>query len=248
MQLYTPINTLKPVAEHLWIADGPIVTMRYGGVSLPFPTRMVVARLSDGGLWIWSPTEPEPALVDAVRALGPVRHLVSPNCIHYAHIPAWKALFPDAIAWSSPGVEARARSQQIEVRFDAALGEAPDPAWAAEIDQVMVHGSRLLTEVVFFHRASRTAILADLIENFERDKISAGFYALTRLGGVADPDGQTPRDLRLTFLGHTDEARAAVERVLAWAPERVIIAHGRWYPSDGLAELRRGLRWVGATG
>jgi hypothetical protein len=32
--------------------------------------------------------------------------------------------------------------------------------------------------------------------------------------------------------------------MLAWQPERVMIAHGRWYDKDAAAELRRAFRWV----
>lgn len=95
----------------------------------------------------------------------------------------------------------------------------------------------------FFHRASRTLILNDLIENFEAEKIRSRLMRwLTWLGGVQDPDGQMPRDMRLTF----DKARlrAAVETMLAWAPERIILAHGRWYERDGTKELRRAFRWL----
>ena len=32
--------------------------------------------------------------------------------------------------------------------------------------------------------------------------------------------------------------------MLAWAPQRIIMAHGRWYPQDGVHELRRAFRWT----
>jgi hypothetical protein len=32
--------------------------------------------------------------------------------------------------------------------------------------------------------------------------------------------------------------------MIAWNPERVILAHGRWYERDGAQELRRAFRWV----
>jgi hypothetical protein len=32
--------------------------------------------------------------------------------------------------------------------------------------------------------------------------------------------------------------------MLDWDPERIIIAHGRWYDRDGGAELRRAFRWI----
>ena len=65
-----------------------------------------------------------------------------------------------------------------------------------------------------------------------------------RLAGAADPDGKAPADLRLTFFGRKDEARTSLERMLAWKPEKVIMAHGRWYERDGTEELRRAFRWL----
>jgi hypothetical protein len=41
-----------------------------------------------------------------------------------------------------------------------------------------------MTEIEFFHRASRTLILIDLIENFEREKVGSFFLRLlTWIGG-----------------------------------------------------------------
>jgi hypothetical protein len=246
MKLYEPVDVLKLVDRDLWIVDGPTVTLTSSGFSMPFPTRMVVARLADGGLWIWSPVELSSELRRQLDALGPVRHIVSPNKIHYVHVAAWKAAYPDAIAWASPGVRERAESMHAQVAFDRDLVDTPDAAWAGEVDQLVFRGSCVMEEVVFFHRASRTLVLADLIENFERDKLSFSERLLTRLGGVWDPDGKAPTDLRLTFLGHRDVARAHLEKMMAWDPQRIVIAHGRWYDRDGAAELRRAFRWLAA--
>ena len=54
-----------------------------------------------------------------------------------------------------------------------------------------------------------------------------------------------PRDLRLTMLGRRRESRQAVARMVAWQPQRVIIAHGRWYAEDGARELERAFCWLG---
>jgi hypothetical protein len=32
--------------------------------------------------------------------------------------------------------------------------------------------------------------------------------------------------------------------MIAWNPEWVIVAHGRWYERHGAQELRRAFRWV----
>ncbi len=67
------------------------------------------------------------------------------------------------------------------------------------------------------------------------------------MAGAADPDGKAPMDLRLTFVGGKEAARASFEWMVAWGPERLIVAHGRWYDRDGTAELRRAFRWLGPT-
>src|SRR5262249_16932545 len=100
-----------------------------------------------------------------------------------------------------------------------------------------------MTEVEFFHRATRTLVLTDLIENYEAQKIRSPLIRfLTWAGGVRDPDGSTPRDLRTTFA--KPELIAAVRRMIEWDPERIIIAHGRWYERNGRAELVRAFRWL----
>jgi hypothetical protein len=101
-----------------------------------------------------------------------------------------------------------------------------------------------MTEVVFFHIASRTLVLTDLIENFESGKVGPLMRFLIWLGGVRNPDGSTPRDMRLSFRRQRPQVRAAVETMIGWDPERVILAHGRWYASDARAELQRAFRWI----
>ena len=64
------------------------------------------------------------------------------------------------------------------------------------------------------------------------------------MAGAADPDGKAPMDLRLTFFGGKEAARASFERMVAWGPERVIMAHGRPYDREGTMELRRAFRWL----
>lgn len=243
--IYEPINQLKRVAKNIWIVDGGQIEMDVKLFKMPFSTRMTIIRLSDGSLWCHSPIKPTVDLLKDVSQLGKVTHLVSPNMLHYAYISEWKKYYPNAISWASPGVEQRAASQNISVTFDAALENEAPATWDKEIDQLIFGGSRILDEVVFFHKASRTLILTDLIENFEPTRTESGLLRLIhRLGRVADPDGRTPVDLRMTFLGREKIARASYEKMLAWQPDKIILAHGRWYPENGVAELKRAFRWL----
>jgi hypothetical protein len=237
---YEPLLTLKPVAEEIWIVDGPAIRF-YG---MPFPTRMTVVRLASGALWLHSAVHLTEGLAAEVAALGQVAHLVAPNWLHYAYLPEWQARFPNAVTWAAPGVRKRAARRRSPARFDRDLADEAPPDWAGEVEQMIVRGSRVHHEAVFFHRKSRTLILTDLIENFEPAKLPWWMRILARRTHITDPDGQMPRDMRLTFFGREDKLRAAVERMIGWAPERVILAHGRWYRTDGVAELKRAFRWV----
>ncbi len=245
VELYEPIQILKPVAENIWIVDGPIEHMTQVGLTVPFPTRMSVIKLANGDLFIHSPIKPNDDLCDALEKLGPIAHLVSPNKIHYASIGVWAARYPQARCWASPGVRERAQAHRIAVNFDHDLGDEAEADWAPDIDQLIFRGSRFMNEVVFFHKSSRTVILADLIENFEPGKLNSVIArTLIRWAGNADPDGKLPIDLRLTFWGRHSVACRSFRRMMAWQPERVILAHGRWYDKNGTAELKRAFRWL----
>jgi hypothetical protein len=239
---YAPLNLLKPVADNVWIVDGPEIDMKYLGLKLPFPTRMTVVRLADGGLFVHSPIAPDASLMDHVAALGEVRHLIAPNNLHYWYMADWKARFPGAKVHAVSRLRQEARRPFI---VDALLEDVAPPAWRAEIDQVLIEG-RLLAECDFFHRPSGTVILTDLIENFEAARIRPLLLRwIMRLSHVTDPHGSAPYDMRMSFRGHRRSLHAGVRRMLAWPAQRVIIAHGRWFERDGVREMARAFAWVG---
>ena len=190
---------------------------------------MTIVRLPGGSLWLHSPAEPDEALFQSIGKLGPIGFLIAPNTLHYWWIPDWKERCPSVQVYAVPGLERCAKRP---------------PAWAGVIDQLLIVGDRL-TEAVFFHRPSRTLILTDLIENFETDHIRSWFYRkLISWSGAADPDGKAPIDMQLSFYRWREPLRAAVEKMIAWKPQRIILAHGRWYDKNAEAELRRAFRWV----
>lgn len=237
---YAPLNVPKPFGDDIWTVDGPEIRMDVPFGSFPFPTRMTIVRLGDGRLWIHSPIAPDAALFDAVDALGVVAWLVAPNSIHYWYVADWQGRYPEARTAAVPGLDAKAKRP---FRIDAWFGE-DIAGWPPEIDTVLVPGTAV-NEAVFFHRPSRTVLLADLIENFEPQRVRGALTRwFIRLAGVAHPRGRTPFDMRLTFWPKRRAVRAAVAKILAWDCESVVMAHGLPYDSDGAAELRRALGWA----
>jgi hypothetical protein len=229
------MSALVPLAPELWIAEGPVVSF----FGFPYPTRMAVIRLADGDVFAWSPVQLTPELHADIDRLGPVRHLVSPNKLHHLYLAEWKKAYPAAKLWAPPGLARRRR----DLAFDAELTELPPPAWQADIDQVILAGSFALTEVIFFHRASRTAVIADLIQNFPPGWFGGWKEWLARLDGIMAPRPGPPREWRASFLNRARAGRA-LSAVLAWHPRHVVIAHGDLPKDDGEAFLRAGFAWL----
>lgn len=221
----------------LWTADGPDV--RFLGL-FPYPTRMAVVRLRGGDLWVWSPIALDDALAKDVAELGPVRHLVSPNKLHHLSLGAWQHRFPEARLYASPGL-ARKRP---DLAFEAELSGAPESAWADDIDQVIFRGSFFMDEVVFFHRASHTALVTDLVQRFDPRETPGWRGLLMRLDGLVGENGSTPREWRASFWNRR-AGRAARDVALAWNPQRLVVAHGMGVEKDARDVLARALAWLG---
>ena len=227
---------LNEIDRNIWIADGPSVPF----FGIPYPTRMTVVRLGDGTLWVCSPIALTDTLTDEMKALGQLRYLVSPNKIHHLYLGQWAQAWPEARLFASPGLKRR----RPDLRFDAELGDQPDSAWANDIDQVIFHGSFAMQEVVFFHRASCSAIITDLVQKFDAATLHGWRRVVMRLDGLVGLDGSTPREWRLSFWNRR-ATRAALRKAVAWNPQRLIIAHGEWVRDNGREVLERSLRWIG---
>jgi hypothetical protein len=226
---------IQKIGDEIWIADGPTVSF-YG---FPYPTRMTVVRLAGGDLWVWSPVGLSNELSSEVESLGAVRHLVSPNKIHHLFLGEWAARWPEAELYASPGLA----KKRPDLRFAAELDDHPPAEWGGQIDQVVFRGSLFMDEAVFFHRASSTCLVCDLVQRHDPTHQKGWKGWLMRLDGLVGASGSTPRDWRASFVRRA-RARRALETALAWNPDKLVIAHGEWAPSNGADALRRALSWL----
>lgn len=227
---------LKEFGPNIWTADGSAVTAAGG---FRYPTRIAIIRLTNGDLVLWSPT----ALSDDFRAevekLGAVKYLIPPNSLHHTFLGDWQRAYPDAKVYAPPGL----REKRKDVRFDADFGDGPIAAWGAEIDHAIMWGNRITTEVVFFHRQSRTALFTDLIQHFPRGWFKGWRALVARLDLMTASEPTVPRKFRIAFTNRR-AARASLRRILAWPTEKVIIAHGPPTTDEGQAFLHRVFRWL----
>lgn len=235
---YAPVDRLKPFGADIWIVDsGPVTAM---GMKLPI--RMTVIRLADGGLLLHSPTRHTPELGQALEALGPVRHLVAPTVAHWMFLKEWQRAYPDATNWAVPALRTRSAVRKSGVRIDADLGDEAPTAWAADINQGIVRGGGGFEEAWLFHKASRTLLLTDLVENLEPAKLPPMTAAVMR--ATLATDATTGLHVRAALRLGGEAAWASIRTMLATDPERVLFAHGKPFTTDAARRLRRAFAWL----
>jgi Domain of unknown function (DUF4336) len=226
---------LQSFGEEIWVSDGPTTAV----AGFRYPTRMAIIRLSGGALFIWSPTALSDELRTAVGALGEVRYLIAPNSLHHLFLGEWRDAYPAARLYAAPGL----RQRRKDLEFDGDLEDTPPDEWSEEIDQVLMRGNLITTEVVFFHRKSRTAIFTDLIQHFSPTWFSGWRAVVARLDLMTAAEPEVPRKFRNGFVNRR-LARTVLRRILAWPVERVLMAHAAPIEKDGRAFISRAFRWL----
>lgn len=215
-------------ADRLWHARHPI---RVDPMAVD--TRMTVARLGDGSLWVHSPIDPTPDLVAEIGMLGPVSHVVAPNRSHHRFFAPFLKAFPKAQGHIAPGL--------ADKRPDLAAYPpvtAGNALWSDTLDGFFIEGIPALNETVWYHRDARTLILTDLLFCIGRHPASlAG--TLAWLLGVRERLAMS-RTMRLLIRDGAALARS-VRPLLALDVERVVVAHDQIIDTDAARRLRDAL-------
>jgi len=223
---------LRELDRNIWIAERP---QRFWGLEVG--TRMTVIRLADGSLLLHSPVALDPELRGELDSLGSVRFAVAPNRFHHLHAGEVLQAYPEARLWVAPGVE----QKRPDLVIEALLGDEAPEQWKQEVGQIFFRGRPFENEIVFLHRASRTLILCDIALNFgpRAHPVTRLVMRMLRSYGRFAPSRLDPLLIR-----DRHAAKQALERILAWDFDRVVIAHGEVLESGGPESLRAGYEWL----
>jgi hypothetical protein len=197
--------------------------------------RTTVVRLDDGGLLAHSPCPLDADSRSRLDELGEVAHIVAPGTYHYLHVAAWKHAYPAARVWLCPGL----RRKRPELPEGTELTDRAPDAWRDEMDQVVIRGNRVIWEVLFCHRRSRTLIVTDSIEYYG-DR-SQNVPWLLRIWWLLFRMWNRPAPAPEYGFGWRDRqaARESLQRALQWDFDRIVLSHGDLIETDGHAQARR---------
>jgi hypothetical protein len=202
------------VADRIWSLERPVW---FSGARLR--ARTTIVRLEDGSLLLHTPAPPSDALADELRALGPVRWLVVPNCWHHLGAPAAAARFREA---RLVGPASALRRNQA-LRLDLDLHDGQFGKLVPELEALPLAGVPFWDETVLYHRPTQTLLGADIV-------CSAGVndHFSWRLGARITgcyERVRVPPDARKK-LDDKPAAARSLHAMLERPAERLIIGHG----------------------
>jgi len=222
---------LRVLADDVWCRDEILGAVRS-------PVRMTVVRWRERELLLYSPLRISDDLARELDELGTVTDIVCPNSFH--HLFAGKALarYPDARLWGNPHLA----KKRADLAFTDLFDGTERPPWSDAVEHQLIPGMPWVNEVELLHRASRTLVVSDLLMHNPNLPLLRTRLAMGMIGAAGGPKQTwfwrfSTRD--------RDAARPAVERILAWDFDRVVMSHGEVIDTGAREILARSLAWLG---
>jgi hypothetical protein len=97
----------------IYIVEYPI---RFAGMDLF--SRMSIVRLSEGKLWVHSPSQLDTKLKADIDELGEVAYIIAPGNYHHLNVADFQSAYASAETYLCPSLE----SKRPELEFDWILG------------------------------------------------------------------------------------------------------------------------------
>ena len=211
--------TWRQIAE-----DVVVLSFPWRALGIDFRRNVTLLRLSDGRLLIHSTAPFSDEDRAAIRAFGKPAWLVEATLMHDTFAKEGRSAFPDLPYLAPDGFTNL-------TGIPTQLLDAVPEDWTGEIDVIPIAGTRK-NEHAFFHRRSRTLIVADLFFSLPPETrgwprfFAKHFMRLPRLFGISAFFRLIIRD-RVAF-------ERSVKQLLELDFENLIVAH--WEPLVGKAK------------
>ena len=207
------------IKEKIWLLEYPV---RFAGMDLFGRTTFI--RLENGDLIVHDPCIIDESIKQKIDELGTVKYIIAPGSYHHLYVTDFQNKYPGAETFICPGLERK----RPEIKFDWILGNKPDHRWGDILDQVLVQGTRHIWEVAFFHKSSKTLNLVDLLENIGDDYRHEASLLLRFYWKIIFRMWNNPKPAPEYQLGWGNRkiVKVALEKILDWDAERVILSHG----------------------
>lgn len=223
---------LESIGERIWTHN---MAIRFGVI--PLWHRMTVIQLDDNSILVHSPTKLDANISEDLAELGRVSSIVAPSWWHDMFLKPYMDSYPNADFYAPPTLI----KWHPNWTFASALSSDAPRKWDGQIDQLLIGGLGLfLDEAVFFHRRSRTLIVADLLFN-----ISLEDAWITRvLAPAVIGRGCCFAHIFRPVVLDSRLLRESIDRILDWDFEQMVVGHGAIVRSGGKEIFRAAFSWL----
>ncbi|EPS38934.1 hypothetical protein H072_7323 [Dactylellina haptotyla CBS 200.50] len=248
-------DVIRQVTDNITTVSVPF--LRFGLIK--FGGRATIAKLSSGGLVVFSPTVLTDEVSSTVTSLGgQVSYLVAPDIEHHLNLAAWKAAYPSArVIGPSVLYEKRKKQGNEDVPFDFSYTPANKNTMVLPEDftndfDIEYWDGHMAHDISLLHKPSGTFIEADLLfnlpskEQFSKSDIdaNAGFFTKLSLSLFTSLAGKSQQ--RFIWYGLSKgkaSFNASSKKVDGWEFDRIIPCHGDVIETGGKATFRRLFAW-----
>lgn len=198
--------------------------LRVGGAALG--SRSIVID-HDGGQVLVAPSDLSDEQMDAIDARGPVHAILAPNAWHHLFLDRALARWPDAFVRVSPGLLDKRPDLANQPPFDARFE-------GFGLRGLLVEGAPKISEMLLLHEASRTLFITDLCFNVQEAR--GWTWLFLWLNGAVGRFG--PSRFAKSMMADKAAVGAAVDEVLTWPFDRIVVQHGEAVIEEGPTQLR----------
>lgn len=209
---------LEKIAEGVYCCEAPL---KVGGSEIG--SRATIIQTPQG-LWLHSPIGFDQKTLKQMESLGPVAYVVAPNLWHHIYLRQAKESFPQAGYYYAPRLD----EKRADFPWTASVMDASP--WHPHIEQILIAGMPKFMEVVFFHPASETLVVTDLI--FHLTEVRGLMSTLTsKLFGTYN----RPAVSRLfrSMISNKQDFKRSIQQIQSWPFKHIIMSHGKPFIGNG---------------
>ena len=210
---------MRKLDRNLWLLSYPLKIL-----GADIIRNVTIIRLDSGKLLIHSTAPFTANDVDAINHVGNPTWLVEAMLDHDTFSQEGRSAFPDIPYLGPPGFDERVSAPILPL-------DTPPDEWSPEIEILQIDGNPSFSEHIFFHKPSRTLIVADLIFNYRKAPNLWTKLLLFPAMGFRHAPGMSKRFRNAI----TDKMafRQSLEQMFEWDFERIIVGHGQVVETQG---------------
>lgn len=190
------------------------------------PVRSTLVRLRKGSVLI-SPGSK--LALDQLKNLNVVTDIVAPNLFHCAGVSKANSVFPNAKTWVSPG----GKELKPKVIWGDELSLDLWP-YQDELPMILLKGMSKVNELIFYHRKSKSLIVADFCFNL-LDVEGLGARIILSLFGSYKKFAISRFFIR--FIDDKVEFEKSLVELFSFDFENIIVGHGKNVIGDAKNKL-----------